>query len=582
MAHLLGGETPDRSPQPAEGPQSRLPRTVGRLRSSAQPGRSVRLWRACHAVILVMALTACSREAPASSSTPTAAATNSAGPVVSLTFHDGTVNQYTFARPILRAHNMHATFYVTSDWINKGYACCVSWQQARELHNAGNEIGAMGVQHLDLTQVYSRNWTEDYNLKKREVCDSRQRLMQKGLDPQSFAYPAGSHRYRFPDGITVEGIVKACGYRSGRAIGGLSPKGPAQAETLPPEKPYALRTPDNLSSSALKLTDLQAMVTGAAGQGRGWIPFVFNEVCHRGDAGYTRCMSASRTVEDTTLSAFLDWLQRAGQAGGAPAGTVTRTVRQVMGAPPQRPVPPPATVVSLTFDDADLTQYAVRGPLRDHGFHATFFANSGTIDRKKPGIMTWAQLKDLAEDGNEIGGHTVTHANLQGSKLTTAQKRREVCDDRQRLIQQRFDPVSFAYPYGVFDRAAESIVKSCGYRSARSAGSVSPTGPAYAETIPPGDPYATWALDSEQNSSGPIQHQYLTSAVTAAAAHGGGWLQLVFHRVCSQSDPTYTACMSSSYAPIDITTFGSFLDWLRRGAPPGVTVKTVRQVMSEE
>ena len=155
--------------------------------------------------------------------------------------------------------------------------------------------------------------------------------------------------------------------------------------------------------------------------------------------------------------------------------------------------------------------------------------------------MSWPQIAELARDGHEIGGHTVNHVNLVTSKLTPEQKRREICDDRQRLIEQGFNPASFAYPEGSYNEAVGQLVKACGYRSARSAGTVSPDGPNYAERIPPRYPYGTWALDADGGSDAPIRLDYLKRAVSAAASHGGGWVQLVLHHVCERSDPDYEA-----------------------------------------
>jgi hypothetical protein len=71
---------------------------------------------------------------------------------------------------------------------------------------------------------------------------------------------------------------------------------------------------------------------------------------------------------------------------------------------------------------------------------------------------------------------------------------------------------------------------------------------------------------------------YLRDAVTAAADHGGGWVQMVIHTVCAAGDPAFRHCMSAE-APIEEKTFSAFLDWLRQDAPDGTIVKTVSQVM---
>ena len=129
------------------------------------------------------------------------------------------------------------------------------------------------------------------------------------------------------------------------------------------------------------------------------------------------------------------------------------------------------TIVSFTFDDGDATQYQVKDLLASRGMRATFFVNSPRIGTS--GFhMSWAQLDALAADGNEIAGHTLTHANLTDPALTDAQKRAEVCDDRQNLVARGYDPVSFAYPTGAADAAAQSILTECGYLLGRRVGGI--------------------------------------------------------------------------------------------------------------
>jgi peptidoglycan/xylan/chitin deacetylase (PgdA/CDA1 family) len=512
-----------------------------------------------------------------SPSGPAAGPPQDAGPriVVSLTFNGGTNSQFTYARKALRAQRMHGTLYVSSRALDDGRGCCVTWDQARTLYREGHEIGGATLDHVDLTQKHDANPQADYAYKKHQVCDDRQQLADHGLDPRSFAYPAGASDYTFADGSTVRDLVKSCGYVSGRIAGGLDGSHPANS--LPPADAFALRTA-RPGSGEIKLADLQKAVTAAASASPGspaWVLMVFNEICNASDPSFARCMTSYRPVRDTVLSQFLGWLAASGHPRGAPAGTVVRTVREAMGAPAPPALPPAPTYVSLTFDDGDRTQSLAGDLLRQRSLHATFYINSAIVDSRDGSTMTWDEIKALAAAGNDIGGHTQHHVNLTDPKLTDAQKRKEVCDDRQRLLQQGLDPVSFAYPEAAFNKAAESIVKDCGYKSARTAGSVSPSGRT-AESVPPDDSYATRALD---NPRGPLQLRNLQDGVTRAAEGGGGWLQIVLHRVCIRADPRYQKCMNGESA-IDGAEFSAFLDWLVEKAPAGTQVRTVAEVMS--
>ena len=222
----------------------------------------------------------------------------------------------------------------------------------------------------------------------------------------------------------------------------------------------------------------------------------------------------------------------------------------------------------------------------------TFYDVSG-LTSNDPQHATWDELTALNNGGNEIGGHTVDHVNLK-TLTDNATKTYEVCQDRQNLMDHGFYPTSFAYPEGAYDATAESIVQGCGYTSARAAGGVDVAGdgagPVYAETIPPKDPFATRTVYNAPTGNPPnvppLTLSSMEAAVTAAAQNGGGWVQIVFHQICSQQyDPgNYSLCISD-WGPVELSTLNAFLDWLGTtgqpgGAPPRTSVETVSQVIN--
>ena len=219
------------------------------------------------------------------------------------------------------------------------------------------------------------------------------------------------------------------------------------------------------------------------------------------------------------------------------------------------------TVVSIQFDDGTADQYTARALLAAHQMHATFYVNSGVIGDATH--LSSAQLHDLAGDGNEIAGHTLTHASLK--HLKTAAARHEVCDDRVNLFDLGFQPTSFAYPFGAFDDGTEAVVAACGYNSGRGVSGVNDRR-VFAETIPPADPYAT------RTPPNPKQGTTLATIegyVTAAEQHGGGWVQLVFHHVCDGCD---------AYS-ISAANLSALLDWLQPRAATGTVVETTNEVI---
>jgi peptidoglycan/xylan/chitin deacetylase (PgdA/CDA1 family) len=227
----------------------------------------------------------------------------------------------------------------------------------------------------------------------------------------------------------------------------------------------------------------------------------------------------------------------------------------------------PTTIVSLTFDHGLVSQYQVGALLHEHGVRATFFVNSGHVGTDPGYYMSWEQLQNLYADGNEIGGHTLTHADPSG--LTVDQQRDEVCIDRANLLQHGFAAQSFAYPYGA-DSIAQAIVQGCGYNSARLIDSLRRDGCArcpYAERIPPTNQYATRASDEVRASTSLAD---LKEYVTQAESHGGGWVQLVFGNVCANCNQQHA---------ISPGNMDELLEWLEHRDNRGTVVQTVRQVI---
>jgi peptidoglycan/xylan/chitin deacetylase (PgdA/CDA1 family) len=219
------------------------------------------------------------------------------------------------------------------------------------------------------------------------------------------------------------------------------------------------------------------------------------------------------------------------------------------------------TVVTIQFDDGTADQYGALAILHAHSMHATFYVNSGVIG--DAAHLSWAQLTDLAAAGNEIAGHTVTHANIK--KLKTGPARQEVCGDRVALFDHGFQPVSFAYPFGSFDADSKAVVAACGYNSGRGVSGVNDRR-VFAETIPPLDAYATRTPPNPKQST---TLATIEGYVTAAENNGGGWVQLVFHHLCDQ-------CDAYSISPAN---FIALLDWLQPRAATGTTVKTTAEVV---
>ncbi len=238
-----------------------------------------------------------------------------------------------------------------------------------------------------------------------------------------------------------------------------------------------------------------------------------------------------------------------------------------------------STAVALTFDNNTLSQYTLgyQQALQPHGVNATFYVSSGSVSNSSSTkYMSWSQLSTLAAGGNEIGGKTVDGLSL--TTLSTAQQISEICNDRQNLLSHGLKPNSFAYPGGANNPAIQAEVQNCGYANARTAGSLSPAGPTYAETLPP----KNWLALRAYAPTGQISLANLETLVSGAASHGGGWVPIVIGKVCSQTqDPSnYSTCTASS-GWIDLADLNTFLGWVQSagqsgGAPTGTAFNTMQ------
>ena len=119
--------------------------------------------------------------------------------------------------------------------------------------------------------------------------------------------------------------------------------------------------------------------------------------------------------------------------------------------------------VTITFDDGSETDLLAAAPILQRvGFKATFFITCGRLG--KPGYLSGAQLKELSEQGFEIGCHSMTHPYL--TDLDESGLRHEICDAKSQLEQIIGRPVDhFSCPGGRCDERVVSMARAAGYRT---------------------------------------------------------------------------------------------------------------------
>lgn len=130
---------------------------------------------------------------------------------------------------------------------------------------------------------------------------------------------------------------------------------------------------------------------------------------------------------------------------------------------------PPDRLFVITFDDGYRSAYTEAFPiLREYGMSATVFLTVGEGAPEKstcrlPSLsgrpmLSWGEIREMANDGFTFGAHTLTHPDL--TRLPAEKVTAEICRSKMIVEEQLGSPVScFAYPYGRYDRKSREIVQ---------------------------------------------------------------------------------------------------------------------------
>ncbi len=121
----------------------------------------------------------------------------------------------------------------------------------------------------------------------------------------------------------------------------------------------------------------------------------------------------------------------------------------------------PAKPVMLTFDDTQESQYSIGlAEMNKYGFKGVFFIMTIAINR--PRYMSKEQIKNLADSGHEIAGHTWDHHMV--TKYAGDDWDTQLVKPQVQLEAITGKPVKyFAYPFGLWNQAAFPEFKSRGY-----------------------------------------------------------------------------------------------------------------------
>lgn len=155
----------------------------------------------------------------------------------------------------------------------------------------------------------------------------------------------------------------------------------------------------------------------------------------------------------------------------ATEGYATPTMEELVAAPAKKWCERTAVI---TFDDGYVDNLDACEELQKRGMRATWFIVTGSLgktpqwraDGRPAGrLLNADELREMRENGMEIGSHTVNHVCLPDAD--DARLLQELTDSKAELETLLDHPVSsFAYPYGAWDARCAAAVRQAGYAAA--------------------------------------------------------------------------------------------------------------------
>lgn len=166
-------------------------------------------------------------------------------------------------------------------------------------------------------------------------------------------------------------------------------------------------------------------------------------------------MTKVYTVKPADFAAQMKALSEAGYNSVLPAQLNAYLVHNV---------PLPSKPIMITFDDTRGEQYSIGATeMKKYGYQGVFFVMTVSINR--PGYLTTEQIKNLSDDGNVVAAHTWDHHMV--TKYTGEDWNTQLVKPKIKLEKIIGKPLTdFAYPFGLWNKAAIPELKKSGYEMA--------------------------------------------------------------------------------------------------------------------
>ena len=181
--------------------------------------------------------------------------------MVSLTFDDSWLTEYTNGLPIIQASGLKVTFYLCSTPLLETWTGFMTNAMVVDIASKGHEIAGHTMTHPDLTTLSAADVAT-------QLRDSKTYLQNlTGQQVTSFAYPYGAYN------AAVKGAVPAAGYTSGRTV-------EEDAQNTPLTDKNALKSSTFLQSQTI--AQIKAQIDQARAS-KTWFILTIHEINATGD-----------------------------------------------------------------------------------------------------------------------------------------------------------------------------------------------------------------------------------------------------------------------------------------------------------
>lgn len=193
------------------------------------------------------------------------------------------------------------------------------------------------------------------------------------------------------------------------------------------------------------------------------------------------------------------------------------------------------------------------------------FNKTGTFyySLHKTGQDRLSDYHALREQGHDIGGHTLDYVDL--TTLSYSDALSQICLNRRFLLDNKFKPKSFAYPYGKDNFDVSVAARTCGYNSGTTLVSINN----YVNELSNVLTHTTFLIKTISLETKRSLSELQTLVTDGFRGTPTGTTLIIVFRLYEMCDGCATL--------VDYTTFNDFVDWLStRGR---TRIKNIDQVI---